>query len=124
MGGSKGMQMIKLNLYKYIKVLSLISLIAVTYKYWGFGFWEAIIVLLPYLLVFLLANQDAYSSPLLIGCRTIAGVIVSLLCAVLLFGITPSAQAGIGFMFGVVIQYGVIFVSEALIGLFTYQPEN
>tara|TARA_R110001592_G_scaffold168650_10_gene404896 strand:+ start:280 stop:651 length:372 start_codon:yes stop_codon:yes gene_type:complete len=121
---SKGMQMIKLNLYKYSKALSVISLIAVTYKYWGFGFWEAIFILLPYLLVFLLANRAAYSSPLLIGCRAIAGVIVSLLCAVLLFGITPSAQAGIGFMFVVVIQYGVIFVSEALIGLFTYQADD
>ncbi len=79
---------------------------------------------MPYVVVFLLANESSYKTTFRIYCRVIAGISVSLISMGLLFGISNDAQAGIGVLLALVIQYGILFVSEALIGFYTYGENN
>jgi len=116
--------MVHLKSHNIIKILASISFIAIAYEYLAIGFMGATIILIPYVLIFLLANKNAYKTTLRVFCRVTGGILVSLLAVGLLFGIKSDPQAGVGAMFAVVIQYGVIFISEAIIGLFTYKESS
>jgi hypothetical protein len=122
----KGMLMMYLNTYNFIKTLAIIALVTINYEYWGAGFFEVLVMSAPYFVIYALANESRYQSRLsCLSCllRASAGIIVFLLALGLLFGVTSDPQAGIGVIFAIVIQYGVIFASEAFIALFTYRED-
>lgn len=110
--------------YYLVRAMASISLVAIALQYWTMQLLGLAIILMPYLTVILLANKEAYSSPLRVYCRFFSGVGVSIISIGLLFGIENDAQAGIGVLFAVALQFGIIFVSEAIIGLFTYQESK
>lgn len=112
--------MINFNAYRFTQILSIICFTAILYQYWGTSFIGAALMLTPYLLIFLLANPRAYQTKTKVVLRTIGGVLVAVLALGLLFGVGSDAQAGVGIGFAVVIQYGAIFLSEAIIGLVNY----
>ncbi len=112
--------MLYFNIYNFIRILSTICFLATAYKYWGAGVLGNLFILAPYLIIFLLANKNTYKTKPRRYYHTIAGALVSVLTVGLFIGIEPDAQTGIGIAFGILIQYGVIFVSEAIIGLATY----
>jgi hypothetical protein len=112
--------MLYFNIYNLIRILSTICFLATAYKYWSGGFIGNLFILAPYVIVYLLANKNAYNTKLRLFCRTVAGILVSVLAVAIFIGVEPDAQAAIVIGFGIVIQYGVIFVSEAIIGLATY----
>ena len=97
---------------------------AIVYEYWGAGFIGTAFMLTPYVIVSLLANKNAYKTKLRIFCRAVGGVLVLILAIGLLFGIESDPQAAVGIGFAIVIQYGIIFVSEAIIGLATYEESR
>ena len=115
--------MMYLKTYNYIKALALIALVTINYEYWGAGFISVLVMSAPYFIIFIVANENRYKSLLGQLVRASAGIVVFLLALGLLFGIGSDPQAGIGAMFAIVIQYGVIFASEALIALFTSREE-
>jgi hypothetical protein len=119
----KGMPMKYLNTYNFIKALAIIALVTINYEYWGAGFFEVLVMSAPYFVIYALANESRYQSRLSCLLRASAGIIVFLLALGLLFGVGSDPQAGIGALFAIVIQYGVIFASEALIALFTYRED-
>lgn len=116
--------MLNIMSYNVIKVLTSISFVVVAFQGLSHGVLAEIILLMPYVIVFLLANESSYKTTFRIYCRVIAGISVSLISLGLLFGISNDAQAGISVLFAVVIQYGILFVSEVLIGLYTYRESN
>ena len=118
-----GMLMIYLKTYNYIKALALIALVTINYEYWGAGVVGVLVISAPYFIIFTIANETRYKSRLSHFLRATVGIIVFLLALGLLFGVASDPQAGIGAMFAIVIQYGVIFASEALIALFTYRED-
>ena len=115
--------MMYLKTYNYIKALALIALVLINYEYWGAGFFWVLVMSAPYFLIFTISNESRYKTRLGHLFRASAGIIVFLLALGLLFGIDSDAQAGIGAMFAIVTQYGVIFASEALIALLTYRED-
>ncbi|WP_153916126.1 hypothetical protein [Shewanella sp. TC10] len=116
--------MVNLTVFNVIKFLSMLSILAITWRFWGSGLTATILLILPYLVVYLLANKNTYSTSLKTICRALAGFFVSILALGLLFGISPDPQAGIGVVFGVCLQYGVIFISEAIIGMAMYEKSR
>ncbi|GIU53593.1 hypothetical protein [Shewanella sp. KT0246] len=116
--------MVILTVFNVIKCLSILSLLAMTWRFWGSGVTATILMMLPYAVVYLLSNKNTYSTSLKTTCRALAGFFVSILAIGLLFGIDPDPQAGIGVMFGVSLQYGVIFISEAIIGMAAMYEKN
>lgn len=116
--------MINVTSYNFIRILASICFITVAIVFLPYGALGGVFLLMPYLLVFLLANQNTYHTPLRVYCRVTAGVLVSLISIAILFGIESDPQAGISVMFSAVIQYGVIFVAEAIIGLMTYEESE
>ena len=112
-----------LNTYNFIKALVIIALVTINYEYWGAGFFEALVMSAPYFVIYALANESRNQSRLSCLLRASAGIIVFLLALGLLFGVGSDPQAAIGALFVIVIQYGVIFASEALIALFTYRED-
>jgi hypothetical protein len=119
----KGMLMMYLKTYNYIKALALIALVTINYEYWGAGFLGVLVMSAPYFIIYTIASENRYKSRLSHLLRASAGIIVFLLALGLLFGVGSDPQAGIGAMFAIVIQFGVIFASEALIALFTYRED-
>jgi hypothetical protein len=117
------MLMMYLKTYNYIKALALIALVSINYEYWGAGFFGVFVMSAPYFIIYTIANESRYKNPLSHFLRASAGIIVFLLALGLLSGVGSDPQAGIGAMFAIVIQYGVIFCSEALIALFTYRDD-
>ena len=100
------------KIYYPVKVLAVLSLVAVAIKYWmpteiGFAF-----MLLPYLLLYFLANAKNYQNKRLIIIRFIAALFTIILAPVLIFGIEPDPQAGIGIMFLLIMQLAAISASE------------
>ena len=107
------------KIYYPVKALAVLSLVAVAIKYWmpteiGFAF-----MLLPYLLLYFLANAKNYKNKRLIFIRIIAALLTITLAAVLVFGIEPDPQAGMGIMFLLIMQLAAISASEFII-LFFY----
>lgn len=116
--------MVQFKSHNIIKFFALISFITLAIIYWANGLFGLIILLFPYVLVFLLANDKAYCTTFKMSFRVSAAIIVCLMALGIIFGIEDDPQAGIGILFAVVIQCGVIFVSEAIIALFTYQKTS
>ncbi len=116
--------MINLNAYRFTRILSVICFIAILYRYWGISFIGFAFMLFPYIITLLLANQGAYQTKFNILLRTSCGVLIAILALGLLLETGSDPQAGIGIGFGVVIQYGVIFVSEAIIGIASYKKTS
>lgn len=116
--------MINLKAYRFTQILSVICFIAVLYQYWGVSFLAFAFMLVPYVITLLLANPDAYQTKFNTLLRTSCGVLISILALGLLLDTKSDAQAGIGIGFGVLIQYGVIFVSEAIIALASYRKAS
>lgn len=107
------------KIYYPVKGLTVLSLVAVAIKYWmpteiGFAF-----MLLPYLLLYFLANAKNYQNKRLIIIRFIAALFTIILAPVLIFGIEPDPQAGMGIMFLLIMQLAAISASEFII-LFFY----
>ncbi len=107
------------KIYYPVKGLAVLSLVAVAIKYWmpteiGFAF-----MLLPYLLLYFLANAKNYQNKRLIIIRFIAALFTIILAPVLIFGIEPDPQAGMGIMFLLIMQLAAISASEFII-LFFY----
>ena len=109
------MEYLKLN--NIIRVLSVGFLIALINKFGFASSMGIVFILAPYLLLFLLANQAAYKTKFRIFFRSLSGALVCLIAIGILF-VGRNEMIGIGY--AVALQYGVIFVVEAIIGLFTY----
>lgn len=114
----------QLTPYYLARAIASISLVAIALQYWTMQLLALAIILMPYVIVLLLANKGAYSSPLRVYCRFFSGVGISIISIGLLFGVENNAQAGIAVLFAVAIQFGTLFVSEAIIGLFTYEESK
>jgi len=105
-------------MYYPVRALAVISLVAVAIKYWmpteiGFAF-----MLLPYLVLYFLANANNYRNKRLFLIRIIAALFTIILAPVLIFGIEPDPQAGVGIMFLLVTQLTAISASEFIISFF------
>ena len=111
----------RIKLYQLVRLLSLLGILLLLFGEWSKGAAATLLILSPVLLVLLLANERAYQLRLPAVCRAFAGVAVLLLSMALLFDNNDDPQAGIGVALVIVIQYACIFVSEAIIGLVTYQ---
>jgi hypothetical protein len=106
-----------LKIYNIIRILSVGFLIALINKFGFDSFIGSVFILAPYLLLFLLANQAAYKTKFKIFCRSLSGTLVYIIAIGILFsGLNEMIGAG----YAMALQYGIIFVAEAIIGLFTY----
>jgi len=110
-------------MYYPVRALAVLSLVAVAIKYWmpteiGFAF-----MLLPYLVLYFLANAKNYKNKRLFLLRIIAALFTITLAPVLIFGIKPDPQAGIGIVFLLVMQLAAISASEFII-LFFYADND
>ncbi|TGE85215.1 hypothetical protein C7Y70_02440 [Pseudoalteromonas sp. KS88] len=106
------------NVYLPIKALALLSFISIALKYWGpseVGFY---LLLSPYVVLFYLSNANNYRNTKLSIIRGIPAGLTLLLVPALLFGIEPDAQAGIGLMFGLLLQLASISAAELIILFF------
>lgn len=112
--------MLSSNSYNFSRIISLLSLFAIVYQYWGDSFLTNLFMLGPYIFIILVSNESAYKTKLRVICRVSASILVAMLALALLIGIESDAQAGIAIGFGILIQYGVVFVSESIVGLATY----
>lgn len=93
-------------------------------KYWGpteIGFY---LLLSPYAVLYFLANDNNYRSKKLTIIRSIPAALTVLLVPVLVFGIEPDAQAGIGLLAGLIIQLASISAAEFIILFFVNDEEN
>ena len=111
------------KVYLPIKALALLSFVAIAIKYWGpseVGFY---LLLSPYAVLYFLSNDNNYRNIKLTILRSIPAVLTFLSVPVLLFGIESDAQAGIGIMFGLIIQLASISAAELII-LFFLNEEN
>ncbi|MEL0641651.1 hypothetical protein V6260_13660 [Pseudoalteromonas aliena] len=111
------------KMYYPVRALAVLSLVAVAIKYWmpteiGFAF-----MLLPYLVLYYLANANNYRNKRLFLTRIIAALFTIILAPALIFGIEPDPQAGIGIMFLLIMQLAVISASEFII-LFFYADND
>ena len=113
-----------IKLYQAIKLLSLAGLLLLIVSGWVTGWQAAALFFPPLVLIFFLASERAYQTWLKAGCRALAGGMVSLLVVAIVFHENNDAQAGIGVALVLAIQYGIVFVSEAIIGLATYRPPD
>lgn len=105
-------------MYYPVKALAALSLVAVAIKYWmpteiGFAF-----MLLPYLVLYFLANANNYRNKRLFLIRIIAALFTIILAPVLIFGIKSDPQAGVGIMFLLIMQLTAISASEFIILFF------
>jgi len=106
------------KVYLPIKVLALLSFVSIGIKYWGpseVGFY---LLLSPYAVLYFFSNENNYRNPKLTIIRSIPAVFTFLIVPVLLFGIESDAQAGIGIMFGLIIQLASISAAELIILFF------
>ncbi|OKY26602.1 hypothetical protein [Thalassotalea sp. PP2-459] len=104
--------------YYFIKVLALIALTLINYEYWDGRFLWTLVISVPYIIIFTIAHKDRYKGSLRYFIRTLAGIVVFLLALGILYN-----ESAIGSMYAIVIQYSVIFASEAIIALFTYDKD-
>ncbi|GHF94447.1 hypothetical protein [Thalassotalea marina] len=107
-----------LKIYFPIKILALLSFVSIGIKYWEpteVGFY---LLLSPYAVLIFLSNANNYRNTKLSALRSIPAVLTFLLVPILLFGIQSDAQAGIGVMFGLMIQLASISLAELIILLF------
>ncbi|WP_138540893.1 hypothetical protein [Pseudoalteromonas sp. S3776] len=75
-------------------------------------------MLLPYLVLYFLANANNYQNKRLFLIRIIAALFTIILAPVLIFGIKPDPQAGVGVMFLLIMQLAAISASEFFILFF------
>ncbi len=111
------------KVYFPIKVLALLSFISIGFKYWVPSEVVFYLLLSPYAVIYFLSNDKNYQNIKLTIIRIIPVVLTFLLVPVLLFGIEPDAQAGIGVMFALMIQLTSISAAELII-LFFLNEEN
>lgn len=115
--------MINIRSYNVVKVMASVSLIVIAFEFLVSDL-VAGIMMMPCVIVFLMANESWYKSAIRVFCRVTAGILISLISLGLIFTINDDPQGGIGLALGVVIQFAIIFVSEALIGLCTYEESS
>ena len=106
------------KIYYPIKVFSVLSFIAIAFKYWNAGAVGLSLLLSPYVVIYFLANDNNYRNLKLTLIRAIPAVATFLLVPWLLFCIESDPQAGIGLIFGVVIQLAFISTAELIILFF------
>jgi hypothetical protein len=111
------------EVYFPIKVLALLSFVSIGVKYWApseVGFY---LMLSPYAVLYFFSNANNYRNTKLVIIRSIPAVLTILLVPVLLFGLVPDAQAGIGIMFALMFQLASISAAELII-LFFINSDN
>lgn len=59
------MLMDRFKIHNFIKVLTLFAFTAITFEYWETGFWGTVILLLPYVSIFFIANKHSYNTNIL-----------------------------------------------------------
>jgi len=106
------------KIYYPIKVLAALSFVAIAIEYWNAGAVGLALLLSPYGVLFFLSNDNNYRDLKLTVIRIIPAVLTLLLVPWLLFGIESDPQAGIGLMFGVIIQLASISAAEFIILFF------
>lgn len=106
------------KVYSPIKVLAVLSFVAIAIKYWGPTEVGLYLLLSPYVALYFLSNESNYRNTKLTIIRAIPAIVTLLLVPVLLFGIEADAQAGIGIMFGLIIQLTSISAAEFIIVFF------
>jgi len=107
-----------LNIYYPIKVLAVISFVAISTKYWFPAEIFFYLLVSPYAVLYFLSNKNNYRNTKLTVIRAIPAVITFLLVPILLFGIEPDAQAGIALMLGLITQLASISAAEFIILFF------
>ena len=112
-----------LKIYIPIKALAVFSLASIGIKYWFPSEIIFYLLLAPYAVLYFLSNANNYRNTKLTIIRSIPAILTFLVVPMLLFGIEPDAQAGIGIMFGLIIQLASISASEFII-LFFLNGEN
>ncbi len=108
------------KIYYPIRVLAVLSFIAVAIEYWSphdhpIGL---IILFFPYVALFFLAREHNYRNLKLALFRIVPAVITFSTVPMLLFGIEPDPQAGMSLMLGAIIQSTSIGIAELIILFF------
>jgi len=106
------------KVYIPIKVLALLSFVSIGIKYWAPSEMGFYLLLSPYAVLYCLSNENNYRNTKLTIIRSIPAVFSFLIVPVFLFGLEPDAQAGIGIMFGLIIQLASMSVAEFIILFF------
>jgi len=101
-----------------IKLLAVLSFVAIAIEYRYAGAIGLAFLLSPYVALYYLSSNNNYRTVKVAVIRIIPAIIVYLVVPVLLFGIEPDAQAGIGLMLGVIIQLASISAAELIILFF------
>ncbi len=106
------------KIYYSIKIFAVLSFVAIAIEYWNAGLVGLSLLLSPYAVVYFLANDNNYRNLKFTLIRAIPAISTFLLVPWLLFGIESDPQAGIGLIFGVVIQLAFISAAELIILFF------
>ncbi len=109
-----------LQVYKPIKALILVCFCSVFYHYLELGLLPILYMVMPYIVVFVLANQTSYNSPLKIYSRAIASVFVAFIALGLIFGSHSKEQLDFPIVVAVLLQYGALMLVEVVIALLIY----
>ncbi len=117
---SKGKPVSYRKIYYPVKILAIFSFIAIALKYWNAGAIGLALLLSPYAVLYFLSNDNNYSRLQLTVIRIVPAIVTYLLVPWLLFGIESDPQAGIGLMFGVMIQLSLISAAEFIILFFIH----
>lgn len=104
--------------YYPVKIISVLSFLAIAVEYWNAGAVGLSILLSPYVVLYFLSNGRNYRNLQLTVIRIVPAMVTFLFVPWLLFGIASDAQAGIGLMFGVMIQLSTISAAEFIILFF------
>lgn len=112
-----------LKIYNPIKVLAVLSFVSIGIKYWFPSEIIFYLLLSPYAVLYFSSNENNYRNTKLAIIRVIPAIVTFLLVPILLFGIEPDAQAGIGIVLGLIIQLASISTAEFII-LFFLNGEN
>lgn len=105
------------TLYNFIRIITTICFLLIGWVFWEGGLLGVLFMLGPYILVIILARKTTYNNKHKKLLRASGGILVSLIT----LGLIQDNATAVGGTIAVVFQYGIIFISEALIGLLTYE---
>jgi len=111
------------KIYYAVRALAVLSLAIITIEYWNAGALALAILLSPYVTLYILSNENNYRDFKLMVLRVVSALLSFLMVPWLLFGVEADPQAGIGLLFGVIIQLSLISITELII-LFIFRNDG
>lgn len=104
--------------FRYIiQIAAVIALILTTVMFWQSPVWAKIFAIIPYLIIFFVANSRSYNKTYKLLLRSAAAILVLFIAGFIALTPQTDAQSGIGILFAICLQYALIFAAEAIIYL-------